>query len=882
MGKAIATHPFEQHCKQLPVPIIAVNESGIITYSNQSNADLFWVKLEDLIGKSIFPYLNGADMDLVKEELFNIFSKKKNISEMDVCILVNNKQPKWIKFTACFMYEQQSEVLVTIQDISGEKHALSLIQMKKKATEMIVKKQSLKDIFHFLAVHIEPFFRNVTYGSILLTDDKGEFISQVFAPNFPKDYNESLYGIKVGPRSGSCGTAIYRREIVISADIQSDPLWSEFRPLINKIGARAAWSVPIFSNDRVVGAFALYHMEESTPNSFEINLIETCAHLAGLAIEQSQTEEQIIIESQRSFRALLNSLPDLVVFIDGHGKWVEANERAIQTLALSSTDYKGKTCTQLSENNTSFYHRIEQFIMDSEINKDVIRTEISFQKEQRNPLDFEFTLVPILNSDGQRSGSVLLGRDITERKRMARLLLESERRFRSLFEHNPDAIYCMDLNGYFLNMNHQSKALLGYSKKEYSTSFDSFMHPDYLSLTKKAFQRAAEGSVQKYESVCIHKNGKNVDVHITNFPLIVKGEIKGVFGIVKDITTQKIVNEELIATKEHLESFVSNSSDCIKIFDLNGILLKVNPAFEKIYGYKPEEVIGQNFFLQKKESFRDVFEKIKAGEELIGIEVAEFTKDNRLIHISKTYSPIRDGKGKIVFISSICRDITLTKETEELLKRSDKLSVVGQLAAGVAHEIRNPLTSIKGFVQLFEDKINSEYVELMLSELKRIEDIVTEFLSLAKPQPTHFNEANLITIVQNTLSVIQTQAIMNQVELYSHFDDFLPILVCDQNKIKQLLLNILKNAIEAMHSGGEINLYIMKEKDQILLRIVDNGCGISEDRISKLGEPFFSNKEKGTGLGLMICYKIVEAHNGKMVFSSEDGKGTTVDIFLPH
>ena len=120
MEKVRATHPFEQHCKQLPVPIIAVNESGIITYSNQSNADLFWIKLEDLIGKSIFSYLNGEDMDLVKEELFNIFSKKKTISEIDVCILVDNKQPKWIKVTACFMYEQQSEVLVTIHDISDE------------------------------------------------------------------------------------------------------------------------------------------------------------------------------------------------------------------------------------------------------------------------------------------------------------------------------------------------------------------------------------------------------------------------------------------------------------------------------------------------------------------------------------------------------------------------------------------------------------------------------------------------------------------------------------------------------------------------------------------------------------------------------------------
>jgi two-component system sporulation sensor kinase A len=883
--KMVYIYHFEEHYEHLPVPILAIDEKGVITYSNQFNADLFSLDKKKLIGKSVFQFISLEDEKIIKKEIKSLFTRRNKKSNFEIRILEKNKKIRWVKVIACFMSNEQDVLLVTLQDITGEKHALSLIQMKKQVTEMIVKKRPLIDILNFISVHIEPFFQNPTFGSIFMLDEKGETINQVITPRLTNEYNESLLGLKIGPRVGSSGTAIYRRENVFTEDIATDPLWDDYRHLLKEFRTRSAWSVPIFIDGRVIGAFSLYHLQPITPNSFEITLIETCAHLVGLTVECCRVQEKAIQESQRAFKVLLNSLTDLVVFIDNEGKWIEVNDTVSQKLGVINDDYKEKTTSQISlissDELKEFFHKVSLLEEDSCKTNETIIKELTISSALLDPIEVEIRLFPISDGDGGRNGTVLLGRVITERKRMALMLEESEQRFRSLFEHNPDSIYCIGLDGKFLDVNHQIETLLGYNKNEYLGSFSFSVHQKYLEHTTKSFLNSTQGQTQNFESVFIHKNGHYVDVSITNFPLIVKGEIKGVFSVVKDITYEKKVNEELLETKERLESFVTNSSDCIKIFDLEGTLLKTNPALKNIYGYELDEVIGQNFFLTKTEDFSAVFDKIKAGEEVIGVEVEELSKDQRTLHISKTYSPIRDGKGNIVGISSICRDVTMSKETEELLKRSDKLSVVGQLAAGVAHEIRNPLTSIKGFVQLFQDKINPEYVELMLSELKRIEDIVTEFLSLAKPQPNHFVEANLLTIVQNTLSVIQTQAIMNQVDIHTHCDDFAPIIVCDQNKIKQLLLNVLKNAIEAMPSGGEINLIIRKLKDQILLRIVDTGCGIPADRIQKLGEPFFSNKEKGTGLGLMMCFKIVEAHKGKMTFNSEDGSGTTVDISLP-
>lgn len=232
----------------------------------------------------------------------------------------------------------------------------------------------------------------------------------------------------------------------------------------------------------------------------------------------------------------------------------------------------------------------------------------------------------------------------------------------------------------------------------------------------------------------------------------------------------------------------------------------------------------------------------------------------------------------------IVRDITERKKTEELLNKSDTLAAIGQLAAGVAHEVRNPLTVIKGFIQLFQ--INKEdqekYFDLMLSEIERIEAILQEFLSIAKTDEISTEKKNIYQIFKNVVSLINTKAIMTniQVELYTDSKDI--IIECSENQLKQVFINILQNSIEAMPDGGRISIHIKEiGKDGIIISVIDKGIGIPEERIKRLGEPFYSTKEKGTGIGLMLSYKIIESHQGNISIMSEVGVGTTVTIYLP-
>lgn len=254
-----------------------------------------------------------------------------------------------------------------------------------------------------------------------------------------------------------------------------------------------------------------------------------------------------------------------------------------------------------------------------------------------------------------------------------------------------------------------------------------------------------------------------------------------------------------------------------------------------------------------------------------------------------------EGKGKIVefslkkeVIPSVgmmrFRDVTERKEMELQLRKSDTLNVVGELAAGIAHEIRNPMTALKGFIQLLQGSIDGDYsmyFNVIMSELKRIESIITEFLVLAKPQAVQYKQNDICKIMQDTIDLISAQAMMHNVQIIADFDRGLPPVYCEPNQLKQVFINILKNAIEVMPKGGDITVRIARASRNVRISITDQGCGIPKDKIKKLGEPFYTTKERGTGLGLMVSYKIIEEHQGKIDVESEVGVGTTFHITLP-
>ncbi|WP_299088161.1 ATP-binding protein [uncultured Metabacillus sp.] len=258
-------------------------------------------------------------------------------------------------------------------------------------------------------------------------------------------------------------------------------------------------------------------------------------------------------------------------------------------------------------------------------------------------------------------------------------------------------------------------------------------------------------------------------------------------------------------------------------------------------------------------------------------------QNGHIIELKVTNIPIIVN-GEIVGVYGIARDISREKRTEKMLLESEKLTAVGQLAASIAHEIRNPLTSIKGFLQLYKNKmkeINSEYLDIMSDEISRIEMITSELLILAKPQAHHFRYERVEKMIEDVVTLLGSQALMNKVNVNVQLDD-LPMIHCIASQLKQVFINLIKNAIEAMPNGGEITISGKKHGSAgIFIQIADQGVGISEELLAKIGTPFYTTKEKGTGLGMMTTFKIIHSHGGTVNISSTVGKGTIIDLYLP-
>ncbi|NOU63717.1 PAS domain S-box protein [Paenibacillus sp. LMG 31461] len=318
----------------------------------------------------------------------------------------------------------------------------------------------------------------------------------------------------------------------------------------------------------------------------------------------------------------------------------------------------------------------------------------------------------------------------------------------------------------------------------------------------------------------------------------------------------------------------------------DGILTFLNRAALKLIGAdSQEEMIGRSIFDFIQIDYHCIVKSrfLEIGGEdnyldFIPIELIRIDGENIETEISSVEA--FNFLGRAV-IQSVIRDISARKRNDEFLIRSDKLSAIGQLAAGVAHEIRNPLTTLIGFTQLLKSKYNEPYCVIMLEELDRINLIVNEFMLLSKPQISNIKQNNVKILIDSLIFLLKAEAIINNVQIFSEIEENIPLIFCDVNQLKQVFMNIMKNAIEAMPTGGHFIIQSQVSSEKVVLRFIDQGHGIPKEQIPKLGQPFFTTKEKGTGLGLMVCYNIIEAHKGTIYIESVQGRGTTVNITLP-
>lgn len=467
--------------------------------------------------------------------------------------------------------------------------------------------------------------------------------------------------------------------------------------------------------------------------------------------------------------------------------------------------------------------------------------------------------------------------DMTAEERMMGALEESRQKVSNILERITDGFVELDNKLNFVYVNKEAERLFGKPReqligrciaKEYPLLLDS----DLLKESRRA----------RNEQVDTHAEGFSGNINKWIEANYYPSE-QGMSILFRDITARKEKEADLRRSKQEYKTLVENSCDVIIRFDKELRPMYINPAIEILIGKKPVELIGKTWEeigVPKKvllyNRWHQICEQVLASGEDVAFET-EMPSSKGIKHFYIHTIPEFDSKGTVESVLSIIHDITDRKHMEKEMARLDRLNLVGEMAASIGHEVRNPMTTVRGFLQMLSRKREvakfADIFGLMMEEIDRANSIITEFLSLAKNKAIDLKRTNLNTVIRAVFPLIQADALRMGNNIVADLG-IIPDSMLDEKEIRQCILNFVRNGLEAMPSGGTVTIRTCVQDDKVVLAVKDEGCGIPAEILDKLGTPFLTTKECGTGLGLPVCYSIAERHKAEIT-PKTGPKGTT-------
>ncbi len=372
-------------------------------------------------------------------------------------------------------------------------------------------------------------------------------------------------------------------------------------------------------------------------------------------------------------------------------------------------------------------------------------------------------------------------------------------------------------------------------------------------------------------------------------PFIWQGRTEGVLLLMNDMTEQVRLGEEVRRVEQHLASIVDSASDLILSTDLAGRILTWNTTAERLSGYAAAEARGRSFAEFCAGESADI-QGVFARDGVQSREWLFKTRQSELLLVAWGFSPLLDHQGQAVGVVCVGRDLTERRKFEMELVQSQKMAALGVMAGGIAHEIRNPLASCSSAAQFLADEkvISPEFLrecaETIRRGVRRASTIIENLLRYAHPDtPIHPSPVNLVDLITETLALVAAHARLNQVETGTSFASAPAMVQGVGTLLQQVFMNLFLNAIQAMPTGGRLQVVLDMEDGGLRVRVIDSGCGIRKENIQKVFDPFYttSTAKDGTGLGLAICYTVMKQHGGSIAIESNVGSGCTVTVRFP-
>jgi two-component system NtrC family sensor kinase len=516
----------------------------------------------------------------------------------------------------------------------------------------------------------------------------------------------------------------------------------------------------------------------------------------------------------------------------------------------------------------------------------------------------ELTEFPLVNSDGTIS-KVSIIKDISERKKREEELRISEEDYKRLFANVGVGVYISSKEGKFLDANKALLDTLGYENKEeflkIDIARDLYLKPEDRGKFQEMIER--DGRVIDYEVLFKRKDGKAIPVlHTGHARYDQHGNVLGYEGINVDQSQRKQMEDELREAHDFLDKIIRSSPNAIMATDLRGNIIMWNRGAEEILGYKAEEVVGKMNIerIYPEGMAKKVMKMMRSPEygevgRLRSYPIVYVRRDGGVIDGNLSSAIIYDAQGKEIASVGIFVDLRERldmecelRETQEKLLQSEKLAAMGRLTSQIAHELNNPLYGIMNTLELLKTEVPAEnkrrkILDMALSETVRLTDLLRKMLSFSKPEEEERQLTDLNQVLDEILLLVRKQLLENSIRISSSLADDLGMIYASRSQLRQVFLNMIANARDAMPDGGTLTVDTMRKETHIHIKIADTGTGIREENLKKIFDAFFTTKDsvKDVGLGLSVCYGFIKDHGGDIQVSSKSGSGTTFTIILP-
>jgi two-component system NtrC family sensor kinase len=561
-------------------------------------------------------------------------------------------------------------------------------------------------------------------------------------------------------------------------------------------------------------------------------------------------------------------------------------------------DGVGKKCHQLVNQSED---KCPWCVSDEVFEGKTVRREVYVPLVDKT---FYLTEIPFENEDGSLS-KLSVYHDISQRKKQEEMLRASEEEFKNLFEHIATGVFISSKEGKFLNANQALLDMLGYETKEAFLNInlpqDLYVRPE----DRRTFQEMMErdGRVIDYEVEFKRKNGSTISILLTGHARYDKsGNIIGYEGLNVDLTQRKLMEKEIREAYDFMNKIVQSSANAITATDMKGNILIWNQAAEETLGYKASDVIGKMNIrkIYPEGVARRVMQMLRSDEyggvgRLTTYPMVYVRRDGEVVEGNLSAAIIYDAKGNE--IASVGSFVDLRdrlqmeralRDTQEQLLQSEKLAAMGRLTSQIAHELNNPLYGIMNTLELLKTEIPADnkrrkILEMALSETIRLSDLLRKMLSFSKPDQEERHPVDINSVLDEILLLHEKQLKENDINMEVSFAEGLNLVIASKNQLRQVFLNMVANARDAMPEGGTLAVVTGSDNDKVFVDISDTGTGIREEHLDKIFDSFFTTKGevKGVGLGLSVCYGFIKDHGGDIEVKSRVGEGTTFIISLP-